>query len=79
MALQISDNFFFKIGHIGYKKIENFMLISKMQTNLCNKMLAQKLKLKHEKNGTYSSKIRKQFLNFNFFGWHFVTDPSLLF
>jgi hypothetical protein len=49
MALQRGENFFFGIGHIGYKKIKNFMLISKMQTNLCNKMPAKKLKQKTKK------------------------------
>ncbi len=29
---------FFEIGHIGYPKIENFMLISKTQTCLSDKM-----------------------------------------
>jgi hypothetical protein len=39
-------NFFFKIGHNGYKKIKNFMLISKMQTYLCDKMPPNKVKIK---------------------------------
>jgi hypothetical protein len=55
--------FFFEIGNIGYKKIENFMLISKMQTCLCDKMPPKKVKIKNKKIGL--SKIRKQFHNFN--------------
>jgi hypothetical protein len=70
--------FFLEIGHIGYKKIENFMLISKMQTYLCDKMPPKKVKIKkRQKMGL--SKFRKQFFNFNFFGGHFVTKTSLLF
>jgi hypothetical protein len=62
---------------MGYKKIENFMLISKMQTYLSNKMPSKKVKVKNEKMGL--SKILKQFFNFNFLGGHFVTETSLLF
>ncbi len=70
--------FFLEIGHIGYQKIENFMLISKMPTYLSDKMPPKKVKIKkREKMGL--SKFRKQFFNFNFFGGHFVTKTSLLF
>ncbi len=69
--------FFLEIGHIGYQKIENFMLISKMQTYLSDKMPPKKVKIKKlQKMGL--SKFRKQFFNFNFFGGHFVTKKSLL-
>jgi hypothetical protein len=63
---------------MGYKKIENFMLISKMLTYLCEKMPPQKVKIKKLKKMGFS-KIRKQFFNFKFFGGHFVTKTSLLF
>ncbi len=46
------ENFFLEIGHIGYQKIGNFMLISKKQTCLSEKMPPKKLKLKNKKNGT---------------------------
>ncbi len=46
-----------EIGHTGYfKKIENFMLISKMQIYLSDKMPPKKLKFKNEKNGTEQNK-----------------------
>ncbi len=41
--------FFLEIGHIGYQKIENFMLVSKMQTYLIDKMLPKKVKIKKRK------------------------------
>ncbi len=41
--------FFLEIGHIGYQKIENFMLISKMQTYLSDKMPPKKGKIKKDK------------------------------
>jgi hypothetical protein len=45
--------FFLEIGHIGYQKIENFILISKMQTYLSDKMRPTKIKIKKQKkNGT---------------------------
>jgi hypothetical protein len=44
--------FFLEIGHIGYQKIENFMLISKVQTYFSDKMPPKKLKLKKGKNET---------------------------
>jgi hypothetical protein len=69
--------FFLEIGHLGYQKIENFMLISKMQTCLSDKMPPKIVKnKKQQKMGL--SKFRKQFFNFNFFGGHFVTKTSLL-
>jgi hypothetical protein len=70
--------FLIEIGHIGYQKIKNFMLISKMQTYLSDKMPSKKVKIiKRKKMGL--RKFRKQFFNFNFFGGHFVTKTSLLF
>jgi hypothetical protein len=70
--------FFLEIGHIGYQKIENFMLISKMQKYLSGKMTPKKVKIKkRQKMGL--SKFRKQLLNFNFFGGHFVTKTSFFF
>jgi hypothetical protein len=41
--------FLLEIGHIGYQKIENCMLISKMQTYLSDKMLPKKVKIKKQK------------------------------
>ena len=41
--------FFLEIGHIGYQKIENFMLISKMQTYLFDKMPPKKVKIEKRK------------------------------
>jgi hypothetical protein len=70
--------FFLEIGRIGYQKIENFMLISKMQTCLSDKMPPKKVKIKKRKKMGLS-KFRIQFFNFNFFGGHFVTKTSLLF
>jgi hypothetical protein len=66
MALLKGEFFFFEIDHIGYQIIENFMLISKMQTYLSDKMPPKKLKLKNAKMGL--SKIRKLFFNFKFWG-----------
>ncbi len=70
--------FFLEIGHIGYQKIENFKLISKMQTYLGGKMPPKKVKIK-KRQKMRLSKFRKQFFNFNFAGGHFVTKRSLLF
>ncbi len=69
--------FFLEIGHIGYQQIENFILISKMQTYLSDKMPPKKVKIKKRKKMGLS-KVRKQFFKFNFFGGHFVTKTSLL-
>jgi hypothetical protein len=45
--------FFFEKGHVGYQKIENFMLISKKQTYLIDKMPSKKVEIKKTtKNGT---------------------------
>jgi hypothetical protein len=41
--------FFLEIGQIGYQKIENFMLISKIQTYLSDKMPPKKVKIKKQK------------------------------
>jgi hypothetical protein len=38
--------FFLEIGHIRYQKIENFMLISKKQTCLSDKMPLKKVIIK---------------------------------
>jgi hypothetical protein len=78
MALLRGENFFFEIGHIGYKKIKNFMLISKMQTCLSDKMPPKKVKIKKRKKKGLS-KIRKRFFYYNFCWGHFVTQTSLLF
>jgi hypothetical protein len=68
---------FIEIGHIGYQKIENFMLISKMQIYLSDKMPPKKVIIeKRKKLGL--GKIRKQFFNYYFLGGHFVTKTSLL-
>jgi hypothetical protein len=70
--------FFLEIGPIGYQKIENFMLISKMQAYLSDKMPPKIVKIK-KRQKMELSKFRKQFFNFNFFGGHFVTKTNLLF
>jgi hypothetical protein len=71
-------NFFLEIGPIGYHKIENFMLISKMQTCLSEKCPPKKLKLKKEKKWDLAN-LENSFFNFNFFWGHFFTKNSLLF
>jgi hypothetical protein len=70
--------FFFEIGHIGYQKIENFMLISKMQTYLSDKMPPKKVKIKKRKKWELAN-LENSFSHFNFFGGHFVTQTSMLF
>jgi hypothetical protein len=70
--------FFLEIDHIGYQKIKNFILISKMQTYLCDKMPPKKVKIKKRKKMGLS-KFRIPFFNFNFLGGHFVTKTSFLF
>ncbi len=40
--------FFLEIGHIGYQKVENFMLISKMQIYLSEKGPPIKVKIKKQ-------------------------------
>jgi hypothetical protein len=53
MALLRGENYLpSNRSYLVFEKIENFMLISKMQTYLCDKMPPKKLKLKNEKNGT---------------------------
>ena len=59
--------FFLEIGHIGYQKIENFMLISKMQTYLSDKMPPKKLKLKNDKKWDLAN-LENSFLILTFFG-----------
>jgi hypothetical protein len=53
--------FLLEIGHIGYQKIKNFMLISKMQTYLSDKMLPKKVKIKKRKKWDLAN------LEFSFF------------
>jgi hypothetical protein len=61
-------NFFFlEIDHIGYKKIKNFMLISKMQTYLSDKMPPKKVKIKKRKKWDLAS-LENSFLLLTFFG-----------
>jgi hypothetical protein len=58
--------FFLEKGHIGNQKIENFMLISKKQTCLSDKMPPKKVKIKK----LFSNFAKSQFFsffNFNFF------------
>jgi hypothetical protein len=57
-ALLRGENFFLEIGHIGFQKIGNFMLISKKQTCLSEKMPQKKVKIKKRKKMGLS-KIRK--------------------
>ncbi len=75
MALLRGENSFFEIGHTGYKKIENFMLISKMQTYFSDKVPQKKLKWKKMKKWDLA-KLENSFLIVNFFfggggGGHF--------
>jgi hypothetical protein len=44
MALLRGENFFLEIGHVRYKKIKHFIVISKMQTYLSDKRPPIKLK-----------------------------------
>ncbi len=59
--------FFLEIGHIGYKKIENFMLISKMQTYLSDKMPPKKVKIKKRKKWDFAN-LENSFLILTFLG-----------
>jgi len=53
-----------EIGHDGYKKICNFLLILKIKTYLCDKMHLEEENLKkHEKFGN----LAKKNFNFRFF------------
>jgi hypothetical protein len=70
--------FFLEIGHIGYQKIENFMLNSKKQTCLGDKMPPKKVKIK-KLFSNFAKSHFFSFFNFNFFWGHFVTKTSLLF
>jgi hypothetical protein len=56
--------FFLEIGHIGYQKIESFMLISKKQTCLSDKMPPKK---------DPNKKLFTNFANSNFFCFIIVT------
>ncbi len=58
---------FLETGHMGYQKIKNFMLISKMQTYLGDKMPPKKVKIKkRQKIGT--ANLEDIFLILTFFG-----------
>jgi hypothetical protein len=59
--------FFLEIGHIGYQKIENFMLISKMQTYLSDKMPPKKVKIKKRKKWDLAN-LENSFLILTFLG-----------
>jgi hypothetical protein len=59
-------NFYFEKGHIGYKKIENFMLVSKKQTSPNDKMPAKKVRIK--KPFPNFAKSHFFVFLFNFFG-----------
>jgi hypothetical protein len=67
--------FFFEIGHVGYKVIENFMLISKKQTYLCDKMPPKKAKIKKKWD---LAKLENRFLILTFLG-AFCHQDNLLF
>ncbi len=66
MSLLRVRNFFFEIGRIGYLKIENFMLISKMQTYLCDKMPQKKVRIQKWKKWDLA-KLENSVFNCNFF------------
>jgi hypothetical protein len=59
--------FFLKIGHIGYQKIENFMLNSKKQTCLSDKMAPKKVKIK-KRFSNFDKSYFFRFLILTFFG-----------
>jgi hypothetical protein len=59
--------FFLEIGHIGYQKIDNFMLISKMQTYLSDKMPPKKVKIKKRKKWDLAN-LENSFLISTFLG-----------
>ncbi len=59
--------FFLEIGHIGYQKIENFMLISKLQTYFSDKIRPKKLKLKNDKKWDLAN-LEYSYLILTFFG-----------
>jgi hypothetical protein len=58
--------FLLEIGHIGYQKIKNFMLISKMQTYLSDKMSPKKVIIENEKRLDLA-KLENRFLIITFF------------
>jgi hypothetical protein len=57
---------FLERGHIGYQKIENFMLISKVRTYLSDKMPPKKVKVKNKKWNL--AKLENSFIIFTFWG-----------
>ncbi len=59
--------FFLEMGHIGYQKIKNFMLISKMQTYLSDKMPPEKVKIKKRKKWDLAN-LENGFLILTFLG-----------
>jgi hypothetical protein len=59
--------FFLEIGHIGYKKIKNFMLISKLQTYHSDKMPPKKVKIKKLKKLDLAN-LENSFLILTFLG-----------
>jgi hypothetical protein len=58
---------FLEIGHIGHQKIENFMLVSKMQTYLSDKMPPKKVKIKKRKKWDLAN-LENSFLILTFLG-----------
>jgi hypothetical protein len=70
--------FFLEIGHIGYQKIKNFMLISKLQTYLSDKMPPKKLKLKNDEKWDLAN-LENSFLILTFFGGILSLKQVLLF
>ncbi len=70
--------FFLEIGYIGYQEIENFMLISKMQTYLSDKMPPKKVEIKKRKKWDLAN-LEFSFLILTFFGGLFITKTSFLF
>jgi hypothetical protein len=69
---------FFEVDHMGYKKIKNFMLISKKQTCLSDKMSQKKVKIK-KLFSNFAKSCLFRFLILTFWGGHFVTKVSLHF
>ncbi len=59
--------FFLEIGHIGYQKIENLMMISKMQTYLSDKMPPKKFIIEKRKKWDLA-KLENSFLIITFLG-----------
>ncbi len=59
--------FFFEIGHIGNQNIENFMLISKMQTYRSDKMPPKKVIIEKRKKWDLA-KLKNSFLIITFWG-----------